>query len=143
MARSTRRSFIKHTLATAATVTIAGTKSSGKVIGANDTIRIAVAGLNGRGGSHVGEFGKMKNVEIAYIVDPDTSDLQEATGSTRQSRTGPKRRRRPTFARFSKTRNSTPFRSRRRTTGIRLMTIWALRGGQGCVRREAVLAQHP
>ena len=72
MARLTRRSFLKHTLATAATVTIAGTKSSGKVLGANDTIRIAVAGLNGRGGSHVGEFVGMKNVEIAYLVDPDT-----------------------------------------------------------------------
>ncbi len=75
MPRPNRRSFIKHTLATAATVTIAGTKSSGKVLGANDTIRIAVAGLNGRGGSHVDEFGDSnkagKNVEIVYLVDPD------------------------------------------------------------------------
>ena len=60
MAPQTRRSFLKHTLAAAATVTVAGTKSSGKVLGANDTIRIAVAGLNGRGGSHVDEFGKMR-----------------------------------------------------------------------------------
>ena len=41
MARLTRRSFFKHTLATAATVTVAGTKSSGKVLGANDTVRAA------------------------------------------------------------------------------------------------------
>jgi predicted dehydrogenase len=71
MSRLTRRNFLKNTLATAATVTIAGTKSSGKVLGANDTIRVAVAGLNGRGESHVGAFGKMTNVEIAYLVDPD------------------------------------------------------------------------
>jgi predicted dehydrogenase len=71
MARLHRRSFLKHTLASAATVTIAGTKSSGKVLGANDAIRVAVCGLNGRGGSHVDEFGKMKGVEIVYIVDPD------------------------------------------------------------------------
>ena len=51
---------------------IGGTKSSGRVIGANDTIRIGVAGLNGRGGSHVDEFGKMKGVEITYLIDPDT-----------------------------------------------------------------------
>ena len=71
MARQTRRSFLKHTLAAAATVTVAGTKSSGKVLGANDTVRIAVAGLNGRGESHVGEFGKMDNVEVVYLIDPD------------------------------------------------------------------------
>ena len=77
MTRQTRRSFLKSTLATAATVTVAGTKSSGKVLGANDTIRIAVAGLNGRGGSHVGEFSGMKNVEIAYLVDPDKKTYQK------------------------------------------------------------------
>ncbi|MFO0825183.1 MAG: Gfo/Idh/MocA family oxidoreductase [Gemmataceae bacterium] len=72
MSRLNRRSFIKHTLATAATVTIAGTKSSGKVLGANDTIRIAVAGLNGRGSAHTGAYFGMKNVQVAYLVDPDT-----------------------------------------------------------------------
>src|SRR5947209_17559979 len=72
MARQTRRSFFKATLAAAATVTIAGTKSSGKVLGANDTVRVAVAGLNGRGGDHVAEFLKLKNVEIVCLIDPDT-----------------------------------------------------------------------
>src|SRR5262245_62056531 len=72
MPRLTRRSFLTSTLATAATVTIAGTKSSGRVMGANDTVRIACAGLNGRGGEHVGQFAGIKNVEIAYLVDPDT-----------------------------------------------------------------------
>jgi predicted dehydrogenase len=71
MNRLNRRSFIKSTLATAATVTIAGTKSSGKVLGANDTVRIAVAGLNGRGSAHTGAYSGMKNVEIVYLIDPD------------------------------------------------------------------------
>ena len=84
MARQTRRSFLKHTLAAAATVTISGTKSSGRVLGANDTIRIAVAGLNGRGGSHVGEFGAMKNVEVAYIVDPDTRTYKKRQDQLRK-----------------------------------------------------------
>jgi predicted dehydrogenase len=70
MARLNRRQFLSSTLATAATVTIAGTKSSAKVMGANDRIRIAVAGLNGRGHSHTGAYLGMKNVEIAYLVDP-------------------------------------------------------------------------
>lgn len=72
MSLQSRRNFLKSTLAAAATVTIAGTKSSGRVLGANDTIRIGVAGLNGRGGSHVGEWGKMTGVEITYLIDPDT-----------------------------------------------------------------------
>jgi predicted dehydrogenase len=42
------------------------------VLGANDTVRIAVAGLNGRGSAHVDEFAPMPGVEIVYLVDPDT-----------------------------------------------------------------------
>src|SRR3954471_4606614 len=71
MTRVSRRSFIQKSLATAATVTIAGTKSAPRVLGANDRIRIAVAGLNGRGHSHTDAYLGMKNVEIVYIVDPD------------------------------------------------------------------------
>lgn len=72
MSRMTRRRFIQSTLAAAATVTIAGTKSSGRVLGANDAVRVAIAGLNGRGASHVGAYAGMKEVEIAYLVDPDS-----------------------------------------------------------------------
>jgi predicted dehydrogenase len=71
MAHPTRRAFLKSSLAAAASITIAGTKSSGRVLGANDTIRIAVAGLNGRGGAHVGAWTGMKDVEITYLIDPD------------------------------------------------------------------------
>jgi predicted dehydrogenase len=72
MAGPTRRTFLKTTLAAAATVTLAGTKSSGRVLGANDTIRIGIAGLNGRGKSHVDAFAGMKGVQVAYLIDPDT-----------------------------------------------------------------------
>src|SRR5205823_9098459 len=68
MSTFSRRQF----LAAAATVAVAGTKSSAKVLGANDRVRIGVAGLNGRGGSHVGAWSGMKDVEIAYLIDPDT-----------------------------------------------------------------------
>ena len=71
MTRQTRRTFLETTLATAATVAIGGTKSSGNIIGANDTIRVAVAGLNGRGGAHVGAYLGMKNVQIVALIDPD------------------------------------------------------------------------
>ncbi len=73
MSRATRRTFLKQTAAVvgASAFTIAGTKSSGRVLGANDTIRIAIAGLNGRGREHVDQFSKMPNVDIVYLVDPD------------------------------------------------------------------------
>jgi len=68
----TRRAFLKNSIAAAATITIAGTKSSGRVLGANDVIRVGVAGLNGRGSSHVGAFGRMPGVQVTYLIDPDT-----------------------------------------------------------------------
>src|SRR5207244_1179778 len=66
-----RRDFVKSTLAAAASITIAGTKSSGRVLGANETIRVGVAGLNGRGGSHVDAFTSMPGVQVTYLIDPD------------------------------------------------------------------------
>ena len=72
MARQSRRQFLGRSLAFAgAGFAIGGTKSSGRVIGANDAIRIGVAGLNGRGSSHVEEFSKIKGVEVTYLIDPD------------------------------------------------------------------------
>ena len=77
MARQTRRNFLKTSAVFSASFVIAGTKASGKVIGANDTIRIGVAGLNGRGSSHVGEWSGMKNVAITYLIDPDTMQASD------------------------------------------------------------------
>ena len=71
MSRITRRSFVKASVI-GAVAAIAGTKSSGRVIGANNTVRLAICGLNGRGGDHVKEFATMPGVSIAYLVDPDT-----------------------------------------------------------------------
>ena len=56
MSRQTRRTFLKKSAAAGVAFsifTISGTKSSGRVIGANDTIRAAVCGLRGRGGALV------------------------------------------------------------------------------------------
>ena len=91
MSRLSRRQFLNRSVAAAgigAGFAIGGTKSSGRVLGANDTIRIGVAGLHGRGGSHVGEFAGMKGVEITYLIDPDTRTYDsrikqiEATGGS-------------------------------------------------------------
>jgi predicted dehydrogenase len=75
MSRFTRRTFVKAAAASAVfpAFTIAGTKASGRVIGANDTIRVGVAGIHGRGGAHIGEFVKLPNVAVTHLIDPDSS----------------------------------------------------------------------
>jgi predicted dehydrogenase len=78
MARLTRRDFIKTSAATSTAFslfTIAGTKASGRVLGANDAIRVGVAGIRGRGKSHIDAFSrelKDQNVQVTYLIDPDT-----------------------------------------------------------------------
>jgi len=79
----TRRRFVQLAAGLGATAAsgfhanfiIAGTKSSGRVLGANDTVRVAVAGIHGRGGDHIGEFAKLEKVEIAYLADPDSTQF--------------------------------------------------------------------
>lgn len=74
-----RRQFICSTSAFAgASLLLCGTKASARVIGANDRLRIAVAGLNGRGQSHIGGWLEQENVEIAYLIDPDQRVLARA-----------------------------------------------------------------
>ena len=72
MPRLNRRQFLRSSAAFAgATFAIGGTKSSGNILQNSETVRVAVAGINGRGGSHIGSLLDIPNVEIAYIVDPD------------------------------------------------------------------------
>jgi predicted dehydrogenase len=77
MSHLSRRTFLKAAgLGTLATLAPA---SVGRVLGANDRIRIAVAGLNGRGKNHIDEWLKQKGVEITYLIDPDTRVLAKRT----------------------------------------------------------------
>ncbi|TWU13564.1 Alpha-N-acetylgalactosaminidase [Symmachiella macrocystis] len=72
----TRRRFLQtSTAAAGASLLLTGTQASGKVNGANDRVRIAVAGLNGRGKSHLQGWLGQKNVEVAYVIDPDQDVL--------------------------------------------------------------------
>lgn len=93
MSLHNRRSFLKRAAAgtfAAATFSIAGTKASGRVLGANDRVRIAVVGVNGRGQAHLGAYCSMKDkVEVAYIVDVDNrlhakhaKSVQDRAGNT-------------------------------------------------------------
>ena len=52
----------------------AGMMLSGRMLSglsANDTVRVAVLGVNGRGKDHINGYGNLKNVEVAVLCDPD------------------------------------------------------------------------
>jgi predicted dehydrogenase len=57
---------------------VAQAKPAGRVLGANDRVRIAMAGVNSRGREHLQHLCSLKNVEIAYLVDPDTRTFKMA-----------------------------------------------------------------
>lgn len=82
-----RRTFLKGTIGIAgatAGLRLAARPASAGVLGANDRFRVAICGLNGRGGSHVDSYAGMKDVEIAYLVDPDRRVLDRAVTSLQE-----------------------------------------------------------
>ncbi len=64
-----RRDFLKQSAGAATTLAVLG---SAKAIGANDRIVIGVMGIGGRGTGLAGMFAARKDVEIAYLSDPDS-----------------------------------------------------------------------
>ena len=74
MKRVTRRDFVKGSLTTGIGLALAGPGM--RVLGANDDIRVAVVGINGRGGSHIEEFGKVAGVRVAALCDVDRKVLE-------------------------------------------------------------------
>jgi predicted dehydrogenase len=48
-----------------------------RVRGANDDIRAAVVGINGRGGSHIRAFDEMDGVRLAALCDVDSNVLEK------------------------------------------------------------------
>lgn len=69
----TRRKFIKNGSVGLAGFSMLSTSAASynRILGSNDSIQMAVIGIRGRGGAHVRNFGKMKNVRLKYLVDVD------------------------------------------------------------------------
>jgi len=63
-----RRRFLSRSAGAVAVTSLFVRKASA---GANDTIRVAILGVNGRGRDHMGVIQKIKGVEIAVLCDPD------------------------------------------------------------------------
>ncbi|NLF73233.1 MAG: Gfo/Idh/MocA family oxidoreductase [Candidatus Anammoximicrobium sp.] len=75
MSKFTRRDFLKGSTAAGAGLLICGTAATNRVFGANERLRVAVVGVNGRGSSHISGYLEQPNVEVAYLVDPDRDVL--------------------------------------------------------------------
>jgi predicted dehydrogenase len=73
---ASRRQFLQTSSALSASLFLGSARSGGAVQGANDRVRIAVAGLNGRGQSHLEGWLEQPNVEVAYVIDPDRRVLE-------------------------------------------------------------------
>src|SRR5208282_276454 len=74
MSNITRRGFLKQcTLAAGALGWTA--RSWSQVPGANGDIRLAVAGLNGRGRDHIKAWAKMEGVRLTALCDVDSKVL--------------------------------------------------------------------
>ena len=75
-----RRTFVKSAAGAVAAQGMAFAASS-RVLGANDRIRVAVLGVNGRGRRHIAGFEALDNVEVVTLVDPDRKIAEERAAS--------------------------------------------------------------
>ncbi len=79
-----RRDFIKKAAIGAAGIAIGGmgmsAKSYARILGANDKINMAIAGVNGRGKALLKAIAASENTSIGYICDVDSRVIENASG---------------------------------------------------------------
>ena len=78
-----RRDFLK-TTGKAITMGAAAFAMGGKVLGANDRVRVAVCGVRGRGVDHIRGFAHVPNVELAALCDVDENVLNQRLGDVQK-----------------------------------------------------------
>ncbi len=76
-----RRQFLRNTLLASAAFKawpmLAQTPRKSRIVGANEDIRCAVVGLNGRGRVHIEALSKMKGVRLVALCDVDSDILKK------------------------------------------------------------------
>src|SRR5262249_11405524 len=83
----TRRTFLKSSLAATAALSVPA-RPWAQVAGANDAVRVAVIGFNGRGRTHISEFQAVEGVRVVALCDVDRTVL-EAEASKLRDRNQP------------------------------------------------------
>ncbi|MBM4040782.1 MAG: Gfo/Idh/MocA family oxidoreductase [Planctomycetes bacterium] len=79
MSGLSRRAFLKRSAAVAGATFAIGVTGR-KVLGANERINVGCAGINGRGGSHIGAF-RGGDTAVTYLIDVDTNTFGKHMGS--------------------------------------------------------------
>ncbi|MGA8599753.1 MAG: Gfo/Idh/MocA family oxidoreductase, partial [Bryobacteraceae bacterium] len=71
-----RRDFLGSSTVTAAALGTMTLLKPNRVLGANDSVRVAICGLHGRGRDHLRNYVKSKNCQIAAFCDIDDNVLR-------------------------------------------------------------------
>ncbi|NDC78854.1 MAG: gfo/Idh/MocA family oxidoreductase, partial [Chitinophagia bacterium] len=135
-----RRSFIRSAAGTAmasavGTATVQAATAPVRhegVIGANDRIRVAVLGVNGRGKSHIEEvmdLAASANVEVVAMADPDRNVLQERAAEF-EKKYGKKVRIEQDFRRLYESKDIDAVTLATPNHWHALQTIWACQAGK-------------
>lgn len=74
-----RRNFMKGAVAAGFAIGV-----SNRVFGANDDVQVGVAGVHGRGGTHIREFTNIKGSRVTAICDPDKNVLESRGKQNKQ-----------------------------------------------------------
>ena len=84
MKRVTRRTFLKTTTVASAAAAFSA-RSWAQVVGANNAVRLAIAGLNGRGKELAAQFPQIPGVQVVALCDVDTAvlDREKAAAEAR------------------------------------------------------------
>lgn len=80
---NSRRDFIKKSVGASAAIVVGGVLpgnsalSYGRIVGANEKIRISVMGVNSRGNALARNFASQPNCEIAHVCDVDSRAIEK------------------------------------------------------------------
>jgi len=77
MSRMNRRKFVKQSLAMAGASFVVN-HAGHRVLGANETIHMGIAGCGVRGGNHLGAYLGAKDVDVTHCIEPDLNRLNSA-----------------------------------------------------------------
>jgi predicted dehydrogenase len=82
-----RREFVRNTLAAGAAASLSsalsGCGTSSRILGANDSVRVAVAGIRSKGSEHIEQFRKIPGVAVVALCDPDREILDREAAKFR------------------------------------------------------------
>ena len=88
--KTSRRNFLKTAGATSALLSVGGVvpgvsaASYGRIIGANDRIRLSVIGVNGRGTALANGFAQLSECEVATVCDVDRRAIDKCVDAVKK-----------------------------------------------------------